>query len=126
MAYSGYRIKIGNTIFPNNNIAKGSFSIERNPRPCKTWVDLTGVSHETYYPTSRTTIKFSVREHEASDHSTLASFFSNRSVTVQYWDDNTSAYVTGSFHIEDFEWSHDTVKSNGAFYGKTQITLKEW
>lgn len=126
MAYSGYRIKIGNNIFPNNDIAKGSFSITRSPRVCKTWTDLTGVRHETYYPTQKTTITFSVREHGVADHSAIASFFSNRSVTVQYLDDNTSSYVSGSFHIQDFEWNHETVKSNGAFYGKTQITLEEW
>jgi len=126
MAYSGYRIKIGGTIFQNNDMAKGSYSFQRSPRVSKKWDDLTGISHETYFPTQKATISFSVREHRASEHPTLAAFFSNRSVTVEYFDDNINDYVTGNFHVQDFAWSHITVEADGAFYDKTKITLKEW
>lgn len=125
MAYSGYRIKIGGTIFPNNDMAKGSYSFERSPRVSKSWDDLNGISHKTYYPDDRTIITFSIREHLASEHLSLSSFFSSRSVTVEYWNENANDYSTGVFDIEPFTWKHLTVKQDGAFYGATQITLKE-
>lgn len=125
MAYSGYRIKIGGTIFPNTYMAKGSYSFQRSPRVNKSWDDLNGISHKTYYPNDRTTITFSIREHLASEHSTLASFFSSRSVTVQYWNEIANDYSEGVFDIEPITWNHITVKQDGAFYGATQITLKE-
>ncbi len=126
MAYSGYRIKIGGTIFPNNDMAKGSYSFERSPRVSKSWDDLTGIEHETYYPDEKVTITFSIREHTASDHPLLASFFTSRSVTVEYWNDNINDYSTGEFNIERFSWKHITVTPDGALYGATKITLKEW
>lgn len=126
MAYSGYRIKIDGTIFSNTDIAKGSYSLSKSKRVSKSWEDLTGIQHETYFPAERATITFSVREHSALDHQTLAAFFNSSSVTVQYWDDNANDYYEGTFKVEPFTWKHLTVESNGAFYGKTQITLKEW
>lgn len=126
MAYSGYRIKIGGTIFPNNDIAKGSYSFEKSPRVSKSWDDLTGIDHETYYPDEKATITFSIREHTASDHATFSAFFSSRSVTVQYWNDNANEYSEGIFKVKPFKWKHATVTSDGAFYEKTQITLEEW
>ena len=43
MAYAGYRIKINNVIFPNHDMAKGSYSFEKSPRVSKSWDDLTGI-----------------------------------------------------------------------------------
>lgn len=126
MAYAGYRIKIDGTIFPNTDIAKGSYSLSKSKRVSKSWEDLTGITHKTYFPTEKTTITFSIREHTAADHQTLASFFTSSSVTVQYWNDNANDYYEGTFEVEPFTWKHNTVESGGAFYGKTQITLKEW
>jgi hypothetical protein len=125
MAYSGYRIKIDGTIFPNNDMAKGSYSFSKSPRVSKSWEDLKGITHKTYYPDDKTVISFSIREHLATDHGTFANFFSSRSVTVQYWDDNANDYDEGTFDIESFEWGHITVKEDGAFYGATKITLTE-
>lgn len=125
MAYSGYRIKIDGTIFPNNDMAKGSYTFSKSPRVSKKWEDLKGITHKTYYPDDKTVISFSIREHLATDHITFASFFSSRSVTVQYWNDNANDYYEGTFDIEPVKWGHITVKENGAFYGATQITLTE-
>lgn len=126
MAYAGYRIKINNTIFPNHDMAKGSFNITRNPRIARTWKDIQGINHEIYYPTGQTVITFSIREHEPEDHATLAAFFSTRSnVTVYYWDDNADDYRSGTFTIKDIKWKHRTVEATGAYYEATQITLEE-
>lgn len=127
MAYAGYRIKIDDTIFNNNDIAKGTYSIKPNEkRVAKEWKDLEGIRHTTYYPTDKTTITFSIREHLASDHSMLASFFTSPSVEVEYWNDRINNYSEGTFEVKDIDWGHITVTPDGAFYKATKVTLEEW
>lgn len=126
MAYAGYRIQIGGATFPNHDMAKGSYTFKRGPRPSKTWEDLTGIGHEVDFPTDKAIITFSVRAHEAADHATLAAFFATRSVAVSYYDDNTGNYASGNFKIKDFSWKHGTVTESGPFYEATPVTLEEW
>lgn len=126
MAYAGYRIKINNVIFPNHDMQKGSYNAGRNPRVARTWTDLEGIEHEIDYPTEKTVITFSIREHKPADHATLAAFFSTRdNVSVYYWDDNADDYRTGTFRIKDIKWKHRTVEETGAYYEATQVTLEE-
>lgn len=124
MAYLGYRLKINGTILKNRDIAKGTFTLGKNPRVAKKWTDIQGINHEIYFPTSKTTISFSIREHLAVDHISLASYFISRDVTVEYYDDNSDSYITRQFKVNDFKWSHSN--TNPLFYNATQITLEEW
>lgn len=126
MAYAGYRLKIDNTVFNNTYIAKGSYSMSREKRVAKEWKDLEGIAHKTYFPTDKAIITFSIREHLATDHQTIASFFSSESVEVQYWNDKINDYSEGSFEVEDIDWGHRTVTPDGAFYKTAKVTLKEW
>lgn len=121
-----YRIKINNNIFQNNNVAKGSFNVTREPRVAKSYNDINGISHEIYYPTLKTIITFSIREHDSADHATLAAFFNSSSdASVEYWDDDSSTYKTGTFKIHPISWSHLTIEGNNIQYATTQIKLEE-
>lgn len=125
MAYDGYRLKINNAIFNNNDIAKGSLTFGKNPRVAKEWTDISGHKRKMFYPDRKTVIQFSVREHLAADHTTLASFFGTAEVSVQYYDENADSYVTGNFYINDFSWGNTTTTPNGPMYAECQITLEE-
>lgn len=125
MAYSGYRLKINNNEFPNTYISKGSYTSQRGKRVCKEWTDLTGITHKTYYPTTKTTITFSIREHLPEEHAAIILFLSISPVTIQYWDDDTETYLEGTFDIEPIAWKHLTTRASGGFYDTTQITLTE-
>ena len=121
-----YRIKINNVEFQNNNIAKGSFNITREPRIAKSYTDINGISHEINYPTNKTIISFSIREHSSAEHSTLASFFnSGDDATVSYWDDNSSVYREGTFKIEPIKWNHLTIEGDNIQYAAAQVKLEE-
>jgi len=124
--YQGYRVKINGTIFPNDNMAKGSYSLGKNPRVAQEWEDLLGIHHEINFPSTKTEINFSIREHLPIDHSALTSFFSSRNVTVEYYDDNSDNYLTGSFKVGEIVWKHINVDGQGIFYAATPITLEEW
>lgn len=121
------RIKINNTIIPNANIQRGSVKIGTNPRECERYTDGAGVEHIIPYAKTKATIQFTLREHSTSEHSTFAAYVANRyNLSVRYWNDNTSTYETGLFHINAFEWSHDNNIENNIDYGATQITLEEY
>lgn len=124
MAYLGYRIKIDDTILKNKDIAKGTYSLGNNPRVAKKWTDIQGIQHEIYFPSNKTTISFSIREHLEADHVYLAAYFLNRDVTVEYYDENSDTYLESQFKVKDFKWSH--LSTNPLFYKATQITLEEW
>ena len=125
MAYDGYRLKINNTIFNNNDIAKGSLVFGKNQRVAKSWKDISGHTRKVFYEDTKTVIQFSVREHLATDHLTLASYFTNPEVTVEYWDENTDTYQTGDFFVNDFNWGNTTTTPDGPMYAACQITLEE-
>ena len=124
MAYLGYRLKIDGTILKNRDIAKGTFTLGKNPRVAKEWKDIQGIKHKTFFPTDKTVISFSIREHLASDHSSLAAYFASRDITVEFYDDNSETYITKDFEVKDFNWSHSN--TNPLFYNVTPITLEEW
>lgn len=127
MAYAGYRLKIDNTIFDNTYVAKGTYSVKPNEkRVAKEWEDLEGIRHQTYFPTDKTIITFSVREHLVSEHSTITPFFSSPSVEVQYWNDRINDYSTGNFEVKSIDWGHITTNPDGAFYKAAKVTLEEW
>lgn len=127
MAYQGYRIKINGDIFPNVYMSRGSYTIANNPRVCETYTDSLGIEHDVYYPTTKAVITFDIKEHSTEEHSVLDAFFVTRSnVPIQYFDDNTESYKTGTFKIEDFEWSHSNALASDVDYETTSITLKEY
>lgn len=127
MAYQGYRLKINNVVFPNHYVSRGTYKSSRNPRKAGTYNDILGVSHDVFYPTEKTLIEFSVKPHSTDEHTTLASYFTSRSnVTVEYFDNNTETYKTGTFRVVDFTWQEDNATSTSIDYAETPIKLEEY
>lgn len=127
MAYQGYRLKINNVVFPNEYVSRGTYKISRNPRKVETYTDIVGVEHDVFYPTDKTTITFMIREHSSSDHSTIYEYFSTRkNVTVEYYDDNTDTYISGTFRVDKITWEYENALSNTIEYAPTPITLEEY
>ena len=121
-----YRIKINNVEFPNNNVAKGSFNIQKEPRVALSYDDIKGISHEIHFPTDKTIISFSVREHDSAEHSSIIPFFNTGSdVTVSYWDDNSNLYREGTFKVHPINWNHLTIEGDNIRYAPTPIKLEE-
>ena len=127
MSYSGYRIQLEQTVLNNSWIAKGTFNVSRSPRIAKNFKDIVGIDHDVTYPSTKTIITFSIREHNSSEHSEISNLFSqraNRSIT--YWDDDSDDYLTKSFKIKDFTWNHLNAFADSIDYGETAITLEEY
>lgn len=127
MAYLGYRISIDNSTIPNSWISKGTYSASKSPRIAESFTDIAGITHDVPYSTTKAIIEFSLREHSLSEHADFASLFTSRATrTIEYWDDDTSDYLTGTFKVKDFTWNHLTADGNDIQYGATKITLEEY
>lgn len=127
MAYEGYRIKINGYIFPNGNMARGSWNKSTEPRLCESYTDILGINHDVYYPTDKTTIGFTIRPHKEEEHPSIASYFAERAnVEVEYYDEDTQTYKTGNFKINKFSWAHDNAGERFIDYAETAVTFEEY
>lgn len=127
MAYAGYRIKINGEIFPNIYMARGSYNMTKNPRLCESYVDALGVSHDVFYPTAKAIINFSIKPHSTDEHHLLREYFNEReNVSVEYFDDNSETYLTGTFKVKNFTWKDDNATSGSVDYSATDIQLEEY
>lgn len=127
MAYEGYRLKINGVVFNNTDIARGSFSISTSPRLCDSYIDAVGIRHDVFYPTAKTKISFSIREHKRTEHEALASCFTSRqNVSVEYYDEATDTYKNGVFSIEELTWAHSNAGASFIDYAATPVTMEEY
>lgn len=126
MSYNGYRIKIGTTTIKNTMIAPNTWKVSKKKRIVATWKDANQVEHHDVMSTGKTEITFSLRARTASEQATLAPILSTtEGLTVEWYDDLSSTYKTGSFFMEA-----PTIESkrHGAslLYEPTAIKLTEY
>lgn len=127
MGYNGYRLKINNLTLPENFIGLGSYSMTTEDRVIDQWTDANLTDHVATIGTKKHVIKFALRQHNSDEHATFLQYVSStKGVTVQYFDDETNDYVTGSFHIEGITFPHKTVRSGMIWYDEVDVTLEEY
>lgn len=127
MSYLGYRIKIGDTIIPNNLIHPGSWEYTPTKKIVKQWEDANGTIHQDIRIIPRGEITFSIRIRSLSDHETIASVFATQeNLAVTYWDDVTCAYKTGAFFMDAPSFKHINTSTEQILYDATQIHLTEY
>lgn len=125
--YNGYRVKVGDTIIPNNLIAKGSYNFAKVPRPIRSWEDGNGISHEDYFQKERVSINFSIIERDLTEQEEIKEIFSNEHIiTVQYWDDYICEYVTGTFKKRTSALAHRSSYGGSIQYSATKVVLEEY
>lgn len=126
--YSGYRVKIGNTIISNDLIQKGTYSFIKNKRIPGDWKDAAQIQHQQVLDNRKVTISFSLRERSLTEQDSVKGIFtSQENLSVQYWDDYACEYQTGTFYMDAPSISHlNTAGGNGINYAATQIKLTEY
>lgn len=126
MAYNRYRLKINDTVFNDSYIEKGSYSCEEAQRVVRAWTDANGIDHEEYAPTMKAEISFVLREHNSEDHATMMALINGTSdVQVEFYNDRTDSYRTGTFYIKTRRFSHMNLGAEGIIYNGTSVTLTE-
>ncbi len=125
--YQGYRLKIEGETIPNTIMAKGSYSISKEDRTAETWTDAFGKDHVRTYGKTKTTITFSLREHDSTEHGGIVAVFRNRhDVSVDYYDDDTDTYKNGMFRMTVGGYAHRDAHGEKVQYNTTPVTLEEY
>lgn len=126
MAYSGYRLKINNTVLSDAFISKGTYKLSQEDRVVDTWKDANQVNHVVTDGT-RSIISFQIREHGTDEHYKLTQLFRARNhVQIEYFDDITESYRVGDFRIPKIMFSHYNLTTQQLRYNATAITLEEY
>ena len=122
--YQGYRVKINGTVIDNMMIVRGSYSMKPEQRVIDSYYDAAGTYHEELGPV-KANIQFSIRDRSMEEQAVIAAAFSNRNVTVQYWDDTKLDYATGTFRVENPTYTHSYAVHDRIRYGEAAMELKE-
>lgn len=110
MAYQGYLIKVGNTVFPMKYIRAETYKCTPNQRIDQdSDSDATGVLHRNVLPHTRTKVEFEtpqmLRGADVLAISTLLGLSgSRRDVTITYWDHESQSYKTGKCYVPDISY----------------------
>lgn len=110
MAYQGYLIKVGNTVFPMKYIRSETYKCTPNQRIDQdSDSDATGMLHRNVLPHTRTKIEFEtpqmLRGTDVLAISTLLGLSgSRRDVTITYWDHESQDYKTGKCYVPDISY----------------------
>lgn len=119
MAYQGYLIKVGNTIFPMKYIRAETYKCTPNQRIDQgSDSDATGALHRNVLPHTRSKIEFEtpqmLRGADVLAISTLLGLVGNarRDVTITYWDHESQDYKTGKCYVPDI--SYQLMRNTGS------------
>jgi len=124
--YNGYRLKINNEIVPNSYISKGSFQSSEEYRVLRTWTDARHIDHEDVSSRKRFVCSFSFREHLSDEHSEFARLITQRTATIDYYDDDTDTYKKAVCRIEAPAWSHANIVGDQILYNACPIAIREY
>lgn len=122
--YQGYRIKVNGSIIDNMMIKRGTYYSVPTTRVLSSYYDAAGGYHEELSPAKKMEIGFSIREHSAEEHAAIMSVFTERNVSVEYWNDTTGEYSVGVFRVDDLKASHKYT-AGGIRYKEIPVKLKE-
>ncbi len=111
MAYQGYLIKVGGTVFPMKYIRAETYKCTPNQRIDQgSDSDATGVLHRNVLPHTRSKIEFEtpqmLRGADVLAISTLLGLAGNakRDVTITYWNHESQDYKTGKCYVPDISY----------------------
>lgn len=112
MAYEGYLLKVGNTIFNLDWIKYDTYSVTPNIRQDKdSYEDCNGVLHRNVLPHRPSKIEFETRVLDNTQAglimSTVKSAWTNigeRKLSITFWNPEENGYTTADAYMPDIQW----------------------
>lgn len=133
MAYQGYLIKVGGTVFPMKYIRAETYKCTPNQRIDQgSDSDATGVLHRNVLPHTRSKIEFEtpqmLRGADVLAISTLLGLAGNakRDVTITYWDHESQDYKTGKCYVPDIAYQIMRNKGDDLVYMPIRYAFIEY
>ena len=104
-AFEGWLLKINGQVFPNDLIAFESYKCTPDQiMDLDPYRDGNGELHRNALPHTATSVEFSTHNMYLADVERLNQFIQHGArvqCDVEYWNPNTSSYVSGRFYIAD-------------------------
>lgn len=132
MAFEGWLFKINGTVFPNRLIAYESLKITPDQiMDLDPYRDANGLLHRTALPHTATSIEFSTPPLRLKDVELLNTFLTKENrvkCEIEYWNPNTSLYVTGTFYIADIPYDFVNIDESRktSLHKPIKITITEY
>ena len=126
--FLGYLLKIGDNIIPNRYI-QTYLSTPNQVQDIDSYQDVDGILHREILPHTRTKIEFTTPYLWLNDKIAFQALFPKRldqpQITVEYWNDETNTYTTGTFYTPDIQYKPYRIRGNDLQYQPMRIALIE-
>lgn len=127
--FKGYLLK--NTavgIIPNSFLQANGYSCTPNQQSDRnTYIDEEGLLHRDVLPHTSTKIEFNTPPLHLADKITFQKYFPSRTtVELEYWNDETNDYETGTFYVPSIQFSYYMVRNNDIFYNPIRVAFIEY
>lgn len=131
-AFEGWLLKINGQVFPNDLIAFESYKCTPDQiMDLDPYRDGNGELHRNALPHTATSVEFSTHNMYLADVERLNQFIQHGArvqCDIEYWNPNTSSYVSGRFYIADVPYEIINVdeKRKTILYKPITITITEY
>lgn len=137
MAFLGYLMKFGQTLFPNRYLIPSSYKVTPYQRlEQDSYRDASGLLHRETLSSYKTKIDFTTRTNiKLQDKINMFNVFNNgllnsreRKYHIEYWNDETSSYCFGDFYMPDVEYTIKKINesTNDLIYDSIRIAFIEY
>lgn len=129
MAFNGYLLKIGTSIFPSSFIQLDTYKSTPNQiLDLDSYTDSNGILHRNILPARATKIEFNTPILTLDRKMALQALLPSSRVkfTLQYWNDDTNSYKTGDFYIPDITYEIKRHTSNNIWYNPVRIAMIDY
>ena len=139
MAFAGYLIKIGGSngvVLPLEYIKLSGYNSTPNQRmESEAERAVTGLLHRTTVEHTATKVEFTTPMMTNLEVATMMTMFrsawtstAERKLDLEYYDEETDSYKTGTFYMPDIKFSIDHIDRalNLIYYGETRIAFIEY
>lgn len=126
--YKGYLLKINGNVFSNELIRHNTYKAKPYQQTdSDSYVDGNGELHRKILPHRRTSINFQTIKVDLDQKIAIQSYFPTReTVEIEYWNDETNSYKTGTFYTPDIEFSVYGADGQDVKYNEILIEFIEY
>lgn len=129
MAYNGYLLSMGGTVFPTKYIYRESYEHVTHVQDLDSTVNNKGVLQRNVLDHLRYTVKFETPPMQKEDYDAMWAFIRSkyisrlrREVHLTFYDEETDDYISAKFYLAEFTHSYyhfDTTTGTGLYNSQT-------
>lgn len=127
--FQGYLLKIEGVELPNKYIVD-YMATPNQIQDKDSYQDVDGKLHREILPHTRSKIEFQTPIMSLNEKIEFQNCFPNRKsnpkISVEYWNDEDNAYVTGEFYVPDIQFKPFAIIGNTMMYKPFRVALIEY